>query len=58
MCNVAWQLMTPQVGGPISEQFFSRYDASVQAALNSGPNVHVILDLVSCLLVAEVAVIS
>lgn len=38
--------MTPQLGGQISEAFFSRYDATVQTALNSGPNVYVILDIV------------
>ncbi|KAF7799321.1 hypothetical protein EIP86_010553 [Pleurotus ostreatoroseus] len=41
----AWQLMTPTLGGQIDPNFFSRYDATVQAALNSGPNVHVIVDL-------------
>ncbi|KAI0639633.1 glycoside hydrolase superfamily [Trametes polyzona] len=41
----AWQLMTPTVGGPINETFFSIYDRTVQAALSSGPNVHVIVDL-------------
>ncbi|TDL21861.1 cellulase-domain-containing protein [Rickenella mellea] len=41
----AWQLMTPQVGGTIDPNFWSRYDATVQQALASGPNVHVILDL-------------
>ncbi|KAI0830537.1 glycoside hydrolase superfamily [Trametes gibbosa] len=43
--RIPWQLMTPNLGGPIDESFFSRYDATVQAALNSGPNVHVIVDL-------------
>lgn len=38
--------MTPQLGGTISSEFFSRYDATVQAGLNSGPNVFVILDVV------------
>ncbi|KAJ3483129.1 hypothetical protein NLI96_g6518 [Meripilus lineatus] len=41
----AWQLMTPTLGGSIDQSFFSRYDATVQAALNSGPNVFVIVDL-------------
>ncbi len=37
--------MTPNVGGPINETFFATYDKTVQAALNSGSNVHVIIDL-------------
>ncbi|KAL1951468.1 hypothetical protein VTO73DRAFT_617 [Trametes versicolor] len=41
----AWQLMTPNLGGPINETFFATYDQTVQAALNSGSNVHVIVDL-------------
>ncbi|KAI0785076.1 endoglucanase [Abortiporus biennis] len=41
----AWQLMTPTVGGTINSSFFSTYDQTVQAALNSGPNVYVIVDL-------------
>lgn len=41
--------MTPTVGGTISSTFFNRYDASVRAALNSGTNPYVILDLVSIL---------
>nr|Q66NB7.2 RecName: Full=Manganese dependent endoglucanase Eg5A; AltName: Full=Carboxymethyl-cellulase 5A; Short=CMCase 5A; Short=Cellulase 5A; AltName: Full=Endo-1,4-beta-glucanase Eg5A; Flags: Precursor [Phanerodontia chrysosporium]AAU12275.2 endoglucanase [Phanerodontia chrysosporium] len=41
----AWQLMTPTLGGTISQSFLSRYDQTVQAALNSGPNVFVIIDL-------------
>ncbi|KAF9447794.1 glycoside hydrolase family 5 protein [Macrolepiota fuliginosa MF-IS2] len=41
----AWQLMTPTVGGNIDSGFFSRYDGSVQAALNSGSSPWVILDL-------------
>ncbi|KAF8898927.1 endoglucanase [Infundibulicybe gibba] len=41
----AWQLMTPTLGGTISSSFFSRYDATVQAALNSGSSPFVILDL-------------
>ncbi|EIW87466.1 hypothetical protein CONPUDRAFT_180565 [Coniophora puteana RWD-64-598 SS2] len=41
----AWQLMTPQVGGVIDEGFFQKYDATVKAALSSGSNVHVIVDL-------------
>lgn len=38
--------MTPTLGGNIDPNFFARYDATVQAALNSGPNVFVIVDLV------------
>ena len=38
--------MTPTVGGSINQTFLSRYDSTVQAALNSGPNVFVIVDLV------------
>ena len=45
----AWQLMTPTLGGTISQSFLSRYDATVQAALNSGSDVHVIIDLVCSL---------
>ncbi|RPD82337.1 cellulase-domain-containing protein [Lentinus tigrinus ALCF2SS1-7] len=42
----AWQLMTPQVGGQINETWFSSfYDPTVQAALASSPNTHVIIDL-------------
>nr|AMK37824.1 endoglucanase [Inonotus obliquus]AMK37825.1 endoglucanase [Inonotus obliquus] len=41
----AWQLMTPTVGGSINDTFFQIYDSSVQAALSSGSNVHVILDV-------------
>ncbi|KAF5352522.1 hypothetical protein D9756_006054 [Leucocoprinus leucothites] len=41
----AWQLMTPTLGGTIDGTFFQRYDASVQAALNSGSSPYVILDL-------------
>ncbi|KAG6860244.1 Manganese dependent endoglucanase Eg5A [Termitomyces sp. Mi166 len=41
----AWQLMTPTVGGTIDSSFFSRYDATVQAALNSATQPYVILDL-------------
>lgn len=39
--------MTPTVGGTIDSGFFSRYDATVQAAMNSGSNPYIILDLVS-----------
>ncbi len=46
----AWQLMTPTLGGSIDQSFFSRYDQTVQAALNSGPNVFVIVDVVSFIL--------
>lgn len=38
--------MTPTVGGTIDNNFFNRYDATVRAALNSGSNPWVILDLV------------
>lgn len=41
----AWQLMTPTLCGTIDGTFFQRYDASVQAALNSGSSPYVILDL-------------
>ncbi|KAI0785471.1 glycoside hydrolase superfamily, partial [Irpex lacteus] len=41
----AWQLMTPTLGGSIDQSFLSRYDQTVQAALNSGPNVFVIVDV-------------
>ncbi|KAI0776439.1 glycoside hydrolase superfamily [Irpex lacteus] len=43
----AWQLMTPTLGGTIDSLsgFFSTYDTTVQAALHSGPNVHVIIDV-------------
>ncbi|KAI1789786.1 glycoside hydrolase superfamily [Ganoderma leucocontextum] len=42
----AWQLMTPEVGGPINETWFSTfYDTTVQSALSSSPNTHVIVDL-------------
>jgi len=41
----AWQLMTPTVGGSINQTFLSIYDTTVQAALNSGPTVHVIIDV-------------
>lgn len=39
--------MTPTLGGSINETFFAEYDATVQAALASGSNVHVLLDVVS-----------
>lgn len=38
--------MTPTLGGQIDPTFFSRYDQTVQAALNSGPNAFVIVDVV------------
>ena len=41
--------MTPTLGGSINETFFERYDATVQAALSSGSNVYVIVDVVSLL---------
>ncbi|PPR05528.1 hypothetical protein CVT24_003271 [Panaeolus cyanescens] len=37
--------MTPQLGGTISSSFFSRYDATVQAALSASTRPYVILDL-------------
>lgn len=43
---VAWQLMTPTLGGTINSTFFSEYDTVVQAALSSGSGVYVIVDLV------------
>ncbi|KAJ7596855.1 glycoside hydrolase family 5 protein [Mycena floridula] len=39
----AWQLMTPTVGGPLNETFFTRYDKTVKAALAT--NAFVIIDL-------------
>ena len=39
--------MPPTLGGQIDPNFFSRYSQTVQAALNSGPNVYVIVDVVS-----------
>lgn len=39
--------MTPTVGGTIDSTFFAEYDTTVQAALASGDDVYVILDLVS-----------
>ncbi|KAI0703463.1 glycoside hydrolase superfamily, partial [Cytidiella melzeri] len=41
----SWQLMTPTLGGPIDPVFFARYNATVQAALSTGPNVWVIADV-------------
>ncbi|PVF91232.1 putative cellulase precursor [Serendipita vermifera] len=41
--RVPWQLMTPTLGGTIDFSFFSRYDATVKAALGTGA--YVILDL-------------
>lgn len=41
----AWQEMTPTVGGTINSTFFSIYDTTVQQALSSGSNVHVIIDV-------------
>ncbi|KAI5124167.1 hypothetical protein M0805_000975 [Coniferiporia weirii] len=41
----AWQLMTPTLGGDISASFFETYDTTVQAALSSGPDVYVIVDV-------------
>ncbi|KAI0669973.1 glycoside hydrolase superfamily, partial [Trametes maxima] len=42
---LAWQLMTPTVGGPINETFFAIYDKTVQAALASSSDAHVIVNL-------------
>ena len=39
--------MTPTVGGAVNETFFEIYDTTVQQALSSGPDVFVIVDLVS-----------
>ncbi|KAH7930546.1 glycoside hydrolase family 5 protein [Leucogyrophana mollusca] len=42
----AWQLMTPSgPGGDIDESFFSKYDATVQAALSASTSPYVIIDL-------------
>ena len=38
--------MTPTLGGSINQTFLSIYDQTVQAALNSGSGVYVIVDLV------------
>jgi hypothetical protein len=46
---LAWQLMTPTLGGPIDDTFFARYDATVQAALSSSADVYVIADVVCTL---------
>lgn len=40
-----WQRMTPELGGPIDESFFSEVDQVVQACLNARTRPHVILDL-------------
>lgn len=39
--------MTPTLGGTISSSFLAEYDQTVQQALNSGPDVYVIVDVVS-----------
>lgn len=44
MYHLAWQLMTPTLGGTINASFFAEYDATVQAALATGARV--IIDLV------------
>ncbi|TBU41850.1 hypothetical protein BD309DRAFT_964422 [Dichomitus squalens] len=55
---LAWQLMTPTLGGPINETWFSNfYDKTVQAALASSPNSYVIVDLVSHIRLALVNLI-
>jgi len=41
----AWQLMTPSVGGTLDNTFFTRYDRTVQAALNAATKPYVILDV-------------
>ncbi|CCL98510.1 uncharacterized protein FIBRA_00509 [Fibroporia radiculosa] len=41
----AWQLMTPTLGGTINSSFFSEYDTTVQAALDSSSGAYVIVDL-------------
>lgn len=41
----SWQRMTPELGGPIDESFFSEVDQVVQACLNARTRPHVILDL-------------
>ncbi|KZT02401.1 glycoside hydrolase family 5 protein [Laetiporus sulphureus 93-53] len=42
----AWQLMTPTLGGTINTTWFDDdYDVTVQAALSSGSDVYVIVDL-------------
>ena len=47
LCSLAWQLMTPELGGDIDESWFSaNYDPTVQAALASSDNTFVIVDLV------------
>lgn len=38
--------MTPTLGGTIDSTFFEEYDTTVQAALSSGSDVYVIVDLV------------
>ncbi|KAI0346528.1 glycoside hydrolase [Trametopsis cervina] len=43
--RVPWQLITPTLGGPIDPVFFSRLNSTVHAALSSGPNVWVIIDV-------------
>lgn len=39
--------MTPTVGGSLDNNFFARYDRTVQAALNAATKPYVILDVVS-----------
>lgn len=46
---LAWQLMTPTLGGPIDKAFFARINSTVQAALSSSAHAYIILDVVSCL---------
>ncbi|KAH9836973.1 glycoside hydrolase superfamily [Rhodofomes roseus] len=42
----AWQEMTPTLGGPINETFFyEEYNPIVQAALASGPDSYIIVDV-------------
>lgn len=54
----AWAEMTPTLGGSINQAFFSQYDQTVQSALNSGPNVHVIVDLVRDTLYHRIQTVS
>lgn len=41
----AWQQMTPVLGGSINTSFLAQYNATVQAALDSSADAHVIIDL-------------
>lgn len=48
---LAWQLMTPTLGGTIDPTFLAEYDATVQAALSVSTKPYVIIDLV-CMYIA------